>query len=98
LDKENFSSAHYLAVDDVLVFSLFASKKHRSSYRALRPPPLCSSPREIPDDVGVNIRKICDQVINRNHPTFEQCMTASATLAHTYPNLIQQGETEIAQQ
>jgi hypothetical protein len=98
LDQQSFPAAVYAAVDDVLVFSLFATKNHASSYRALRPTPLSSSPRPVSDEVGVDVKKICDEYISRSHPTLEQCANASARLAGAYPALIQQDEVKIAQQ
>ena len=79
LNREAFPSESYAAVDDLLVFSLFATKKCAKSYRALKPA-LVVSNLEITDEQGISIARECWKHISRSLPNRNECLRAARSL------------------
>ncbi|KAI0313411.1 hypothetical protein OF83DRAFT_1175700 [Amylostereum chailletii] len=101
LDAESSPHLSYSAVDDVLVYALFAAKR-RPRYSRARVPPPASNPglelRPVTREDGLNIHAICRRTVDNEHPTPEQCHRAAVELVQTFPVLFLPHEGHVVQQ
>ncbi|KAH7929209.1 hypothetical protein BV22DRAFT_1029843 [Leucogyrophana mollusca] len=94
LDKEAFKVDQYAAVDDAIVFALFSKKVRPTYYNALHPAP--SSHVSMPTaEEGIKIIKACDELINRDHPTFQACQMASLALIERFGSIFSTSDKAI---
>jgi hypothetical protein len=96
LNKMAFPSSPYAAVDDVLVFSLFASKRKGSHLRSLQPVP-SSSVRSITPEEGIAIRNECN-AIPRENPTIDDCGRVARRVCMQFPHIIPQSSLPVFSQ
>jgi hypothetical protein len=94
LNMESFPTEIYAAADDVVVYSLFATKSRLSSYRALIPVTI-SGPLGMSISDGIAIAKICKHHIDREDPTVESCAAAVISFRKSFPRLFSRFEDRL---
>jgi hypothetical protein len=97
LNRQAFPEASYSRVDDILVYSLFATKRRDTWSRSLDPTPV-NSTREVTREEGVAIRHICKEHITTSSPTPDECHQASAVLVQQFPQFFSQVTMPIVEQ
>jgi hypothetical protein len=96
LNLQAFPIEPYAKLDDVLVFSLFATKRRSRSYRGFDPTPI-SGARSITAAEGIAIAQVCFEGISQAKPTLESCHNVAMQLQAVYPHVFK-GETVILEQ
>jgi hypothetical protein len=87
LNSQSFHSLHYAAIDDLLVYALFGSKRREKHYRALFPTRASDQIRQINANEGIAIRRRCE-TIPRTSPTFKDCSDAAVNISKDFPHLL----------
>jgi hypothetical protein len=97
LNLEAFTSKSYARVDDILVYSLFATKVRHRNYRALDPYPI-GEQEKIGANNGRSIAKICFREIDAANPTWQACVDTAGVLKKEYPKLFLEQDSKIMSQ
>jgi hypothetical protein len=84
----------YARVDDIVVYSLFATKRQPKSYYQLNPTAI-SDIRAVTAEEGIDIAKICYHGIGQACPTQKSCHEVSLCLQEAYPCLFDAKEIPI---
>jgi hypothetical protein len=85
LNKESFPTNRYGKVDDIVAYSIFASKK-RSNHRTLHVlSSLTHEPIELEADVGISIAASIFRDTSEDEPTWGECLMASENLISSHP-------------
>ena len=101
LNQESFSSQELAAVDDLLVYSLFATKRRHASYRALRTPFLSQTPRNISRDEGVFISEQYHELLGKTTggvPELQIIQESARTIQTRLPHLFQESDVNVLAQ
>ena len=99
LNREMLLSKAYTAVDDMIVYCLFASKRRSRSHRSWSACPSSGTlSRNVTAEDGVAIAKLCHSEINRHNPTREACQRVAVMIQQSYGRLFHEDETSIIEQ
>jgi hypothetical protein len=99
LNQEALSSQSYSAVDDVIVFSLFASKRRSRSYRSWATTATSGAvARNVTARDGIAITALCHSEISCDNPTRESCRRVAMHLQQLYPHLFYEDDISIVEQ
>lgn len=98
LNREAFLAAEYCNADDIIVYSLFATKRRNKSYRALIPATSLEPSRKVTPEEGVRITSLCHQHIQRENPSREACHCAAVALTEEYGHLFSPSSVTIVEQ
>jgi hypothetical protein len=98
LSREMLLSESYTAVDDTIVYCLFASKRRARSYRSWSACSASGTARNVTAKDGAEIAKLCHSEINRDNPTRESCRRVAVMIQHSYGHLFHKDETSIIEQ
>jgi hypothetical protein len=86
LNLQTFPADLYAAADDIIVYSLFATKSRETSYRALKPFQIAGL-LGISTADAIEIARICNKHIDRNNPTVDACAAAVMSLRMSFQDL-----------
>jgi hypothetical protein len=99
LNRDMLLSEPYTAVDDVIVYCLFASKRRARSYRSWTASSSSgTSARNVTAKEGVAITELCHSEINSDNPTRESCRRATVMIQQSYGHLFHKDEISIIEQ
>ena len=100
LDQQSFPWKQLTAVDDVLVYSLFSSKRRTRGCRAIKTQRVFGEehPAVTAGD-GISIRRVIEQYLPEGKPkNVEDFGNAARVLVNTFPQIFSQNQLEIIEQ
>jgi hypothetical protein len=97
LNKQAFASSSYAQVDDILVYSLFATKHRAGNHRALVPLTAGDGPWMTRKE-ALSIANIIRLAISPDHPTEAECNAAAIQLWHEHRGLVAKEDLGIVEQ
>jgi hypothetical protein len=99
LNRHPLHSSSYEAVDDVLVYCLFSSKRRSRSYRSwITTATSTTSTRAVTAEEGIAVADLCYSIIDRERPTVESCRQAAVQLHQMHSHLFFRDEMDIIEQ
>ena len=96
LNQEAFPTADFTRVDDIIFYSLFATKS-QPNYRALDPSP-ASLTRKVSSVQGAKIAATCVNGISQEMPTRQAVSIVTMGLVKDYPDLFFESDQPIIEQ
>src|SRR5271154_5325331 len=96
LNMDAFPWSAYAAVDNIIVYSLFASKRNLSSYRSFVPARASDGPTITPEE-GLAIQHECE-AIPKDYPTLPDCHSVAERICKKFPQLLSESCVPIAAQ
>jgi hypothetical protein len=98
LNKEAFLASPYAEIDDIIVWSLFSSKRRPAGPGALKLSAVSSQNKPaITHEQALEIQSHC-RMIPSTDPTREDCAGTARTLSENFPRLFPAGQVPIIAQ